>query len=461
MIKITTLLALAAATLLAGAAPGAARIQPATVAAGEPAFRTVPPPPSFPADSADSLYRAARQALNDGRYQRAAELFQSIVERYPKSAYAADALYWRAFALYQSGGSDDLHQALDALDRQRSAYPDAATRGDAATLATRIRGELARRGDQSMAQRVAETARTADQGCASEDDDVRAAALNALMQMDADQALPILRKVLARRDACSEGLRKKAVFLVAQTGKDEAANLLMDVVRSDPSAEVRGQAVFWLGQVPGDRAVSLLDSVLRSSRDEDVQRRALFALSQHSSARAQQILRDLTLRPGVSEELKGRAIFALGQARDERGSAAFLRELYPKLTSERLKERVLQAVAQRDDAESRKWLLGIALDTSETIDARKKALFWAGQQGGVSTAELARLYDTMPDREIKEQLIFVLSQRDDAASIDKLIDIARHEKDRDLRKKAVFWLGQRDDPRVRQLLEELINGVPR
>ena len=42
------------------------------------------------------------------------------------------------------------------------------------------------------------------------------AALNALLQMDADRALPILRRVLARRDTCSEILRRKAVFLVAQ-----------------------------------------------------------------------------------------------------------------------------------------------------------------------------------------------------------------------------------------------------
>ena len=28
----------------------------------------------------------------------------------------------------------------------------------------------------------------------------------------------------------------------------------------------------------------------------------------------------------------------------------------------------------------------------------------------------------------------------------------------ELRKKAIFWLGQRDDPRVRKLLEELINN---
>src|SRR5438093_4492223 len=37
-----------------------------------------------------------------------------------------------------------------------------------------------------------------------------------LLQMDAANALPILKKVLARRDPCSAGLRRKAVFIVSQ-----------------------------------------------------------------------------------------------------------------------------------------------------------------------------------------------------------------------------------------------------
>jgi len=51
----------------------------------------------------------------------------------------------------------------------------------------------------------------------------KVAALNALLQMDADRAMPILTKVLERRDACSAGLRRKAVFLVGGRGRRAAA----------------------------------------------------------------------------------------------------------------------------------------------------------------------------------------------------------------------------------------------
>lgn len=87
---------------------------------------------------------------------------------------------------------------------------------------------------------------------------------------------------------------------------------------------------------------------------------------------------------------------------------------------------------------------------------RKKALFWAGQSRGTSMDDLAALYSKTDDREMKEQVIFVYSQRRDASAADKLMDIAKNDKDKELRKKAIFWLSQSRDPRVAKFLEELI-----
>ena len=90
------------------------------------------------------------------------------------------------------------------------------------------------------------------------------------------------------------------------------------------------------------------------------------------------------------------------------------------------------------------------------MEIRKRALFYAGQ-AHAPTADLTALYDRTRDREMKEQLIFVYSQRKDAQAVDKLMDIARRETDSELRKKAVFWLGQSRDPRAAQFLVGLIN----
>ena len=127
-----------------------------------------------------------------------------------------------------------------------------------------------------------------------------------------------------------------------------------------------------------------------------------------------------------------------------------------KLGRQDLKKKVIQAVSQQRGEGNQEFLLDIALDEDEAFDIRKNALFWAGQSRQVPIEALTRLYDTMPDREMREQLIFVYSQRRSSEAVDKLMDIARTDDDRELRKKAIFWLGQSRDPRVVEFLLELI-----
>ncbi len=458
-------------------------------------FRNTMPPEAWaPQDAADSLYKAARDALTKGDNARAADLFNQIVKKYPSSTYADESLYYYAFSLYRLGGGERLRAARQALAQLSLSYPAVAKRGDATTLRTRVCGELARGGDEQCAAEVTKTiadieradrdaaradreANIADRaasqadrdarrssgkssvpsGCPSgdDDDDERVAALNALLQMDADRAMPILTKVLERRDPCSVALRRKAVFLISQKRNEKTADLLLSIAKNDPDSEVREQAVFWLGQVPDERAVDLLKQILRTSKDEDLQNKALFALSQHRSPRGSAILREFAVRDGASEDVRGQAIFWLGQ-RNSIDNNDFLRQLYTKINSQELKEKVLFSLSQRKGQRNERWLMGLAVDGRENIELRKKALFWAGQSG-VGIDEIIPLYSKINDQEMKEQVIFVLSQRNTPAAVDKLLDIAKTDKDPDLRKKAIFWLGQSRDPRVQQFLLDIIN----
>ena len=169
-----------------------------------------------------------------------------------------------------------------------------------------------------------------------------------------------------------------------------------------------------------------------------------------------EMVRAYAERADVPEDLQKQAIFYIGQ-RESAENAAFLRGLYGRLKSPAAKERVLFSVSQMRGEASGRWLLDIAVNSQEPIELRKKALFWAGQQNAADLTTIAGLYDKMPDREMKEQLIFVYSQRREPAAVDKLLEIAQKETDRDLRKKALFWLGQSNDPRVMKFLEDIIN----
>ncbi|MFL5494560.1 MAG: HEAT repeat domain-containing protein [Gemmatimonadales bacterium] len=437
------------------------------------------PAPWLQGDPADSIYRAAREALNGRDYARAADLFGQISTRFPRSGYVADAFYWRAFSLYRLGGASQLREGLAALQTQRERFPKAATRGDAAALERRIQGELARRGDSQAAEDITRAAQDvveapeppevpqppeapeppeppSDRGsrCENAGDDTKLAALNALQQMDDERARPILRRVLARRDPGSVCLRRKAVFLIAQQGAEGTEEILLDAARTDPDHEVREQAVFWLSQVNTDRAVSALDSILRTSKDRALQEKAVFALSQQGSPRAQQALRGYAERADLPAETREKVIFWIGQSGGAENEA-FLRALYGRLKEEGLRNRILFSISQAGGPENGRWLLGIARDGSQPLELRKQALFWAGQ-GGASMTDLAGLYTTMTDRPMREQLIFVYSQRDEPAAVDKLLDIAKRDPDPELRKKALFWLGQSGDPRAAKALQDII-----
>jgi len=439
-----------------------------------------PPAAWLQGDPADSVYRAAREALNRREYRKAADLFAQIPARFPRSGYAPDAYYWQAFALYRVGREPELRSALDALRRQRERFADAATKGDAAALEQRIQGVLARGGDETALREVQAVARHAaeapvppvppeapeppepidhdmdhDDGRCSEDgDDMKIAAINALIHMDSEKARPILQKVLARRDAASVCLRRKAVFLISQGGDEGTEDILLNVARTDPDNEVREQAIFWLSQVGSERAVGALDSILRTSTDRRLQDKAIFALSQQDSPRARQALRTYAGRGDAPQALREQAIFWIGQS-GGRESITYLRELFGKVESEELRKKIMFSISQADEAEGGKWLVSIARDRTQPIEIRKQALFWAGQ-GGASMADLASLYTTFDDREMKDQLIFVYSQRDESAAVDKLLEIARRDPDPELRKKALFWLGQSDDPRAAKALQDII-----
>ncbi len=232
---------------------------------------------------------------------------------------------------------------------------------------------------------------------------------------------------------------------------------MRNTVRTDPDQEVREQAVFWLSQVPGEETVAALDSILRDPKtDPGILDKAIFALSQHRSARAGGILRAFAERRDVSSELRGNAIFWLGQNRSA-DNAQFLKDLYAKLENDDLKKKVIFSLSQMGGADNYRWMMDIALNQNESIECRKDALFWAGQGKSVDIADLVRLYDSMKDREMREKLIFIYSQRREDAALEKLFAIGKNDPDRELRKSAIFWIGQSRSPRAAQFLQELIN----
>jgi HEAT repeat protein/TolA-binding protein len=422
-----------------------------------------PPAPWANEDPADSLYRVAREALNRGEYRRAAQLFNEVTKKFPRSQYAQDCAYWEAFSRYRVGTNDELKQALRVLE---SINIDALMRVgrdngvDVPGLRARVQAALAARGDADAAKQLERDA-AQNSGCDREEVSVRAEALSALGQMDLATAMPVVKKVLQRRDECTVELRRRALFLIGRNPNSESVPIMLDVAKNDTDPNIRGEAMSWLSRVAGDQAVPLLEELLRTSNDERTQRSAISALSSIDTDRARRAVRTIIERNDAPERVRYDAIIGLSREKDGRVVSAeeqgYVRSLYGKLESARLREAVLTSVSRIATPENEKFLLDIARNQNESSALRATALQRLGRMPTVGLNDIARLYDVADARSLREQVLSALYQRKEPEAVDKMMEIARKDTDPQIRRYAISLLLKRNDPRVAKLLQEMID----
>ncbi|MDF2774432.1 MAG: hypothetical protein K0S86_3932 [Geminicoccaceae bacterium] len=424
---------------------------------GEP-FSSRPRAPWLQGDPADSLYKSAYQLLNRGEWRRAATQFAAIPQRFPNSGYAADALYWQAFALYRIGGTEDLKAALGSLETLRTRYPSAKTQADAATLTTRIRGTLASRGDRNAEQQLRNAmSEQAQPSCDREDMAVRAEALKGLAQTDPTSVAPTVRRVLTRKDTCSAPLRRQAVHLLGNSGDTEAPAILREVALNDPETEVRNSAIQWLARSPSDVAVNTLEEVLRTSTDQGVLRTTARALASNPNPRAKQAVRALIERTDAPERLRMEAVSGFeNPQRTTDDDVAYLRSVYTKIDNPRVKARIARVLGQLGGESNDQWLMGLMRNNDEPLEVRTAALERVASRN-MPIAEAVKLYATVSDREMRERLINVYGRRTEAEATDKLLDIVKNDTDYNLRRQAINALTRKNDPRATKLLLEIID----
>jgi HEAT repeat protein len=422
---------------------------------------------------ADTVYRAARRALNESQYRKAVQLFEQSLDEEPE--YSAEALYYQALAYYRMGGRSNYDHAYRKLNEQLARYPDAASSGDAEELMVRIESELARRGDAQAAAKLAQEAERLEQRETrrertskretqeareheyQEEADIKAMALHSLIQADPEKAIPYLTKVLKNRTPETAELRGQAVVILGQHESDQTLDLMLDVVRNDPDPEVKAHAAFWLSQVDDPRAIDATISILDDPNlDEDLKAQAVFSLGQTDDPRAGQILRDYASRSDVDPEVRGMAVHGLAQHPSPE-NAQLLKQMFNDVDDPEVREQILFALTQMPDAVDGDWLLAIFANESEDDEVREMALFMASQTGNVDARVLGQMYDSAGDNtEMKEHILFTLTQVDSEAAFDKMLQIARSEEDPELREHAIFWIGQSGDPRAQDVLLDIL-----
>jgi hypothetical protein len=220
-----------------------------------------------------------------------------------------------------------------------------------------------------------------------------------------------------------KGLATAAMAALSLLDNGAGVPALIDLARTGTSG-TRASAVFWLGQSGDPRAFAALHGVIENGRED--------------------------------ERIRAHAIFSLANGGDTpENEYAYLRGIYPRLTSDKLKEAIFQGMSEKSSGGSA-WLIERARDNGEPLKMRKTALFWAGQRESTPTKDLVAFYRGTADPTLREHAIFVLSQRNDEASLNELMRIANSDADKQMRARALFWLGQKDDPRVTKLIGDRV-----
>ena len=116
------------------------------------------------------------------------------------------------------------------------------------------------------------------------------------------------------------------------------------------------------------------------------------------------------------------------------------------------------ALARIGGAENVQFLMGVARNRNESSEMRGAAIEYAGRLSVVPIGDLTSLYDAADSRNLREQIIAALGQRNDSAATDKLMDIAKNGTDPSVRRFAIDALSRRrDDPRVTKFLLDLVS----
>ena len=350
------------------------------------------------------LYRDAQGAMDQKDWSAAEDLFGQVAKEGGEDADAA--LYWQAYAQFKRGRENASLKTLAELQR---VYPASSWIDDAKALEMEAR------------PRTGQVIQTS----AEDDEDLQLYALNSLMHVQSERAIPVLDEFLAGDH--STDLKEKALFVLSQSGSPRAREILVEIAEGKRQSELSMEAIQYLGLSGGEETGELLQQIYDSNTDPEVQSQALEAmmLGGHQD-------RVLAAARGESDpELRKEAVELLGVM----GATGELRQLYESESSQEVKEGILEGMFIAGDGET----LIQLVNTERSPELRMEIIEFLGLVGGdTAMVALRELYTTEIDQEVKEQVLesFFL-----AGDTETLLQLAQTEQDPELRAEVIESLG--------------------
>jgi len=367
----------------------------------------------------DELYSDGREALDEDRYDRAAEKFSELASMNGLQTDAA--MYWKAYAENKLGKRDSALATIADLEKK---YAQSRWIKDAKALEIEVRqstGHPPNPDNQS-------------------DDDLKLLALRGIMTGNPEKGVPMAEGIL--NGSGNPKLKSQALFLLMQNGSSQSHEVLAKIARGQSNPDLQRKAIEYLGMSGGQQSRELLAQIYASSNDVSVKRAIIRSYmiggdKEHLFAAA---------KSEKDASLRGEAIRQLGlvHAPEE------LRQLYKTETTTEVKKDILQAFFLSGDAK----FLAEAAQGEKDPEVRRTAIRNLGLVGSADAKEaLLAIYAKETDRENKEAVLNALFIQGNAHA---LVTIARGEKDPQLKKTAVSKLAIMNSKEGNDYLMEIL-----
>ena len=267
-------------------------------------------------------YDSGKSALDNHNYERAVEIFEKVIDSKTPSSRADGAYYWKAYALNKLGKRDEALAALAELSKQ---FSQSSWLNDAKALQAEVQ--------QAKGQPVAPE----DQA----DEDLKLYAINALMNSDAERAVPLLEGLL-NNPKMSPRLKERALFVLAQSRSDKAHDIVGRYAKGASNPDLQLTAVQYLGTFRSNDSRQLLADVYKSTNDVNVKR---YVLRSFGMSRDIEHLAAI----GKSEQnadLRREAIRQLGNIRDDQAVASLV-SIYSSESDKDIKTEILNSLGNQ------------------------------------------------------------------------------------------------------------------
>jgi tetratricopeptide (TPR) repeat protein len=370
-------------------------------------------------DRADDLYDEGRNAIEDGRYDRAVDRFNRLIDL--KTTRTDAALYWKAYSLAKLGQRDE---ALTTLADLQKRFGDSRWLKDAKALDVEVR--------QASGQTVSPASQ--------QDDELKLMALRGIMQSDPEQAFPIIEKILTGPNSLK--VKDRALFVLSQSRSARARDIIAGIAKGNGNPDLQLKAIRYLGMMGGNDNRQILADAYRTSPDVAVKRAILRSYMMSGDRERLFAL----AKAETDQSLRSEAVRQLGVMH----SSNELSQLYQAEPSVEVKKQILQAMFIGGDADK---LIELAKGEKDP-ELRKSAIHNLGLMKRTGTSEaLTGIYASDASLDVKKAVVTALFIQGNAAG---LVALARAEKNPEMKKEIVSKLSIMKSKEATDYLLELL-----